>query len=156
MATPVDTIYNQRKDFIIVALTGITGSGCSAFAEAMSMPFGKWVEKGLIRDVSLPEISHDERKQEIFRREYSLCYNFCERNYDAKGRFVIIKYRNVLIYCMMESLTSQTDNPEEVRKMVCDILKQKFDKSREKDPDKNMDKDYPSVDNTFSTEDVCK
>ena len=24
MSTPVDTIYNQRKDYIIVALTGIT------------------------------------------------------------------------------------------------------------------------------------
>ena len=156
MSTPVDTIYNQRKDFIIVALTGITGSGCSAFAEAMSMPFGKWVEKGLIRDVSLPGITHNERKQEIFRREYALCYNFCEKNYDAKGRFVIIKYRNVLLYCMLESLTSQTEIPEEVRAMVCDILKRKFDKSREKDPEKNMDRDYPAVDNTFSTEDVYK
>lgn len=46
MATPVDTIYSQRSEFIIVALTEITGSGCSAFAEAMSMQFGQWVEKG--------------------------------------------------------------------------------------------------------------
>ena len=120
------------------------------------MPFGKWVEKGLIRDVSLPGITHNERKQEIFRREYALCYNFCEKNYDAKGRFVIIKYRNVLLYCMLESLTSQTEIPEEVRAMVCDILKRKFDKSREKDPEKNMDRDYPAVNNTFSTEDVYK
>ena len=72
MSTPVDTIYNQRKDFIIVALTGITGSGCSAFAEAMAMPFGQWVEGGLIRDVSLPGITHDERKQEC--RLYSTLY----------------------------------------------------------------------------------
>ena len=156
MLTPVDTIYNQRKDFIIVALTGITGSGCSAFAEAMAMPFGQWLENGQIREVSLPGITHDERKLEIFRREYALCYNFCEKNYDAKGRFEIIKYRNVLLYCMLESLTSQSENPEEVRAMVCDILKQKFDKSREKNPVKNMDRDYPAVDNTFSTDDVLK
>lgn len=156
MSTPVDTIYNQRKDFIIVALTGITGSGCSAFAEAMAMPFGQWVDMGLIRDVALPEITHDERKQEIFRREYALCYNFCEKNYDAKGRFEIIKYRNVLLYCMLESLTSRTENPEKVRVMMCKILKQKFDKSREKDPEKNMDRDYLVVDNTFSTDDICK
>lgn len=156
MPTPVDTIYNQRKDFIIVALTGITGSGCSAFAETMSMPFGQWVENGLIRNVSLPGITHDERKQEIFRREYALCYNFCEKNYDTKGRFDIIKYRNVLLYCMLEYITSKTDNPEEVRVKVCEILKQKFDKSREKDPEKNIDRDYPTVNNTFSTEDVNK
>ena len=56
MSTPVDTIYNQRKDFIIVALTGITRSGCSAFAEAMAMPFGQWGENELIRNVALPGI----------------------------------------------------------------------------------------------------
>ena len=31
----METINNQRKDFIIIALAGITGSGCSAFSEAM-------------------------------------------------------------------------------------------------------------------------
>ena len=82
MSTPVDTIYNQRKDFIIVALTGITGSGCSAFAEAMSMPFGKWVKKGLIRDVSLTEIFHDGGS-----RRYS----------DANMRFVTISVKGIMM-----------------------------------------------------------
>ena len=85
MSTPVDTIYNQRKDFIIVALTGITGSGCSAFAETMSMPFGKWVEKGLIRDVSLHGITHKERKQEIFRHEYALVTSSVKRTMTQRG-----------------------------------------------------------------------
>lgn len=48
MSTPVDTIYNQRKDFIIVVLTGIIGSGCSVFAEVMAMPFGQWGMLGAI------------------------------------------------------------------------------------------------------------
>ncbi len=60
MSTPVDSIYNQRNDFIIMALTDITtGNGCSVFAEAMSIPFGQWVESGLIRNVPLPSITHD-------------------------------------------------------------------------------------------------
>ena len=81
MSTPVDIIYNQRKDFIIVALTGIAGSGCSAFAEAMAMSFGQWVEKGLIRGVALPEITHDERN-----RRYS----------DANIRYVITSAKRTM------------------------------------------------------------
>lgn len=42
MPPPVDIIYNQRKDFIIVALTDITGSRCFVFAETMVISFGKW------------------------------------------------------------------------------------------------------------------
>lgn len=156
MATPVDTIYCQRSEFIIVALTGITGSGCSAFAQALSMPFGEWVKDGLVRDVKLEGVKADDpkeqRKHEIFRREYALCYNFCAKNYDEKGKFEIVKYRNVLLYCMLEWLTGKTGNPEEVREDVCKLLKQKFDKSHEPNPEKNTDIDYPEVNNDFTTE----
>lgn len=160
MATPVDTIYNQRSEFIIVALTGITGSGCSAFAHAMAMPFEGWKKEGFVRDVKLEgvrtERPEDQRKHEVFKREYALCYNFCSKNYDEKGRFEVVKYRNVLLYCMLEWLTSKTDNPEEVRENVCKLLKQKFDKSHEKDPEKNTDMDYPEVNNEFTTEQLCE
>lgn len=160
MATPVDTIYNQRSEFIIVALTGITGSGCSAFAQAMSMPFERWVKEGLVRDVKLEGVKADDpmeqRKHEIFRREYALCYNFCAKNYDEKGRFEVVKYRNVLLYCMLEWLTGKNGNPEEVRENVCKLLKQKFDKNHEKDPEKNTDRDYPDVNNDFNTEQLCE
>lgn len=160
MATPVDTIYSQRSEFIIVALTGITGSGCSAFAQAMSMPFEGWVKDGLVRDVKLEGVKADDpkeqRKHEIFRREYALCYNFCSKNYDEKGLFELIKYRNVLLYCMLEWLTDKTENPEEVRENVCKVLKQKFDKSHEPNPDENTDRDYPEVNNDFTTEQLCE
>lgn len=38
---PVNKMYEQRHKFIIVALTGITGSGCSDFAELMHSEFIK-------------------------------------------------------------------------------------------------------------------
>lgn len=159
MATPVDTIYSQRSEFIIVALTGITGSGCSAFAHAMSMPFEGWVKNGLVRDVKLEGVKandpKEQRKHEIFRREYALCYNFCDKNYDKKGQFEVVKYRNVLLYCMLEWLTGKYENPEEIRENVCKLLKQKFDKSHEKDLEKNTDRDYPEVNNDFTTEQLC-
>lgn len=159
MAIPVDTIYSQRSEFIIVALTGITGSGCSAFAQAMSMPFEGWMKYGLVRDVKLEGVKandpKDLRKHEIFRREYALCYNFCAKNYDEKGLFEVIKYRNVLLYCMLEWLTGKYYHPEVVRENVCKLLKQKFDKSHEKDLEKNTDRDYPEVNNDFTTEQLC-
>lgn len=67
-----------------------------------------------------------------------------------------MKYRNVLLYCMLEWLTGKTENPEEVRENVCKLLKQKFDKSHEKDPEKNTDRDYPEVNNDFTTEQLCE
>lgn len=159
MAIPVDTIYSQRSEFIIVALTGITGSGCSAFAQAMSMPFEGWMKYGLVRDVKLEGVKANDpknlRKHEIFRREYALCYNFCAKNYDEKGLFEVIKYRNVLLYCMLEWLTGKYYHPEVVRENVCKLLKQKFDKSHEKDLEKNTDRDYPEVNNDFTTEQLC-
>lgn len=35
----VEKMYDQRQNFTIVALTGITGSGCSDFAELMHSQF---------------------------------------------------------------------------------------------------------------------
>lgn len=154
MSIPVDTMYSQRSNFIIVALTGITGSGCSAFAESMALPFQEWINRELIRESSLPDITHENREEEIFRREYTLCYDFCKKNYDEKGCFEIIKYRNVLLYCMLESLTVDTENPEEIRERVSEIVEQKFDKSREKDVKKNIDSDYPLVRNKFTLKEL--
>lgn len=147
-------MYSQRSNFIIVALTGITGSGCSAFAESMALPFQEWIDRELIRKSSLPDITHENREKEIFRREYTLCYDFCKKNYDEKGRFEIIKYRNVLLYCMLESLTIDIENPDEIRERVSEIVEQKFDKSREKGSKKNIDSDYPPVHNKFTLKEL--
>lgn len=46
---PLHQIYSQRDNFVIVALTGITGSGCSKFADLMSKNFQQWHEGGLLR-----------------------------------------------------------------------------------------------------------
>ena len=40
-------MYDQRKNFVIVALTGITGSGCSDFAELMAKPFKSWASESI-------------------------------------------------------------------------------------------------------------
>ena len=46
---PLHKMYSQRENFVIVALTGITGSGCSNFADMMAMNFEQWHENKMIR-----------------------------------------------------------------------------------------------------------
>ena len=80
---PVEKMYEQRQNFTIVALTGITGSGCSDFAELMHSQFidnddNGWGQesKGLIR--KLEELPKEENKRTfVFKREYETCINYC-------------------------------------------------------------------------------
>ena len=48
---PLYKMYSQRENFVIVALTGITGSGCSKFADMMSMNFEQWQGEKMIRPI---------------------------------------------------------------------------------------------------------
>lgn len=73
---PLHQIYDQREDFLIVALTGITGSGCSDFADLMSKPFHLWETEGHIRPLSAVNSLPEENKRAlVFKREYAACHN---------------------------------------------------------------------------------
>lgn len=74
---PVNKMYEQRHKFIIVALTGITGSGCSDFANLMHSKFIRendgdepgWGESetGLIRmSDELPAV--EDKRTFVFKR----------------------------------------------------------------------------------------
>ena len=127
MGIPMEQMYRQRKDFVIVALTGITGSGCSDLADIMSKPFTEW--KRRVRHTSEMESMRVGNKREIvFQREYDLCYHVCEKQYQP---FEIIKYRNVLLLCTLEFLSCECKDDEQMRHALAEIVKQKFDKSRE-------------------------
>ena len=102
MGIPMELVYSQRKGFVIVALTGITGSGCSDLADIMSKPFDEW--KRRVRPTTqMEEMRVGEKKEMVFQREYDLCYHVCEKQYEP---FEIIKYRNVLILYALESLAA--------------------------------------------------
>lgn len=141
---PVEEMYRQRKDFIVVALTGITGSGCSDLSEMMSRPFDKW--KDQLRSLtSIWQLRDKVKSGMVFQREYDLCYHVCEKQYLP---FEVIKYRNVLLLATMEFLAEHFGNPTKMRNAMQELLKQKFDKSHELSED-TKDDQY-TVNNNFS------
>lgn len=142
---PLHEIYDQRSNFIIVALTGITGSGCSAFAEVMASPFEKWEE--LIRKPNELKADSKNKQDEVFKRKYELCYHVCEKQAEP---FAIIKYRNVLLECMIEQLCKEYENNKDFYNVFIKVIKDKFDKSH------SYDTGYPAVKNDFSVEELQK
>lgn len=127
MSIPMEQMYRQRKEFMIVALTGITGSGCSDLAETMSRPFDQWNAK--VRPANVLEAMRVGTKVDmVFQREYDLCYHVCEKQYEP---FKIIKYRNVLLLCALELLAYECIDPGQLHDAVAALIKAKFDKSHE-------------------------
>lgn len=144
MAMPIDKMYSHRRDFIVIALTGITGSGCSDLAKIMSEPFSDWQDK-----IRYPRnsfiITYESGKQDVvFKRKYDACYNVCKKQYEP---FKILRYRNVLLLATFEKFA--TDNTYETfLSRVSELLRNKFDKSH-----KDNNDDY-NVDNSFSEDDL--
>ncbi len=141
---PIEQMYSHRRDFIVIALTGITGSGCSNLAEIMSKPFSEWQDK--IRDPRTSfDIKYESQKQDvIFQRKYAACYNVCLKQYQP---FKILRYRNVLMLTILEKFADENSYDLFLGKIL-ELLKEKFDKSH-----KDIHTDY-IVDNTFSNEDI--
>lgn len=106
---PLHEIYDQRQEFVIVALTGITGSGCSDFAELMSENFNKWTSKKYIRPLQeIDDLPIKNKADIVFKKEYKACYNACSVRYDRP--FTIIKYRDVLVlHSLLELIESSAD-----------------------------------------------
>ena len=131
---PLHQIYDQREDFLIVALTGITGSGCSDFANLMSKPFHLWEQEGYIRPLSTVNSIPEENKRAIvFKKEYTACHNVCAARNDKW--FTIIKYRDVaLLYALIEIATTSNNHAESVERLSR-LFNGKFNHSYEKDGD---------------------
>lgn len=125
---PVNKMYDQRHNFIIVALTGITGSGCSDFADIMHSKFTNdedngWgqYKSGLIR---MPEelLAANNKRTFVFKREYETCLNYC-KNYKE---FEIIKYKNILLFHMFRSVASKHTEYGEAIQSLVDLISYKF------------------------------
>lgn len=145
---PLDAMYKQRRDYVIVALTGITGSGCSKFAELMASSFSEWADKDLIRsDKHIAKMLYSNDKQEVvFARKYLACFNVCDKQY--KTTFTIIQYRNVLLMHSMLELVEKYGSYDETLSALSRMISGKFGLSlAEKPTDLRYD-----VDRDFSSE----
>lgn len=150
----VEKLYDSRKNYVVVGLTGLSGCGCSTLATYMENPeFFK--NRELVRDphsLSVSKIEHlqntdlyhyDEEQlnqkalsEEVFKRKYSICYNFL-----ASGHYkpyTAIKYTRVLwLYVLLysKSVVEDSITPKDIAWKIDEILKDKFGPSREHDAD---------------------
>lgn len=164
---PVETFYHSREDFTIIGLTGLAGSGCSTLAKIMEDPrFFEYNKElrlpdklrvdGLKREEDLlnvnqyhfPPLESSAIKgasQLIFKREYTICYNFLKQNYQP---YRIIKYTNVLwLYVLLSiknSYVSKSEDLDESRLIAAltAMLKDKFALSHEPELDKAYKEKY--------------
>jgi deoxycytidylate deaminase len=84
----LDHLYDLRKNFNVIALTGRTGSGCSRLAHILSGDFSR-LSEGLRESSNFVD--------SVFRRKYDICKNFLgyEGNWTP---YEIIRYVDVLLF----------------------------------------------------------
>lgn len=149
MGLPINEMYKQRSDFVIIALTGISGSGCSALAELMARPFTEW--KAEVRAKEDLGINNDSTKEDVlFYKKYELAYSVCEKQFN---QFQVIKYRNVLLFYSLLKFAREKEDHQFLEN-IKQLVKLKFDKSHERKED-TEDVTYV-VDNDLKDEDIIK
>ena len=83
----VDKIYKLRKNFVIIGLTGRTGSGCSTVAKLLRTQKPEEF-KSEYREVNSNPINNDVRKNRII-------YRYILKNWNP---FTIIKASDIIFY----------------------------------------------------------
>lgn len=158
----VDKLYDSRKNFVVVGLTGLSGCGCSTLASYMADkeffknrkvvrdPSGLHVSK--VNYVNNTDLYHNTEEslnqkalsEEVFKRKYSICYNFLEEgNYHP---YRVIKYTRIIwLYVLLFTKKAVDEqnrrvNAEDIAWKITEILKDKFGPSRG-DSEKGIDPD---------------
>jgi dCMP deaminase len=93
-------LYKLRQDFIVIGLTGRTGSGCSTFADLMS--------NYNFKDCDFPE-PNNKPDADNNERKYRIAYNFLSENW---GSFFIINY------CKILSLIAYKEQLQEIEGLI--------------------------------------
>jgi deoxycytidylate deaminase len=86
----VDMLFEERKNFIIIGLTGRTGSGCSEVAKILHSKFDEL-------DISEPDCNSFQDNDK--RKEY-IVYKYMEENW---RQFQVIEIRNIITSFILEN-----------------------------------------------------
>lgn len=125
VVTSVDQVYKNRSQFVIVGLTGRTGSGCTASS--------KILEK-LFKQIKAPKPSYANDNEE---RKYKIVYNYSEHRWEP---FLIIHIKDTITTFIVENtyaefLSFLKDNEKEcgidysfIEKQFNDKLKSEYEK----------------------------
>ena len=84
-----EMLFSERKDFIIIGLTGRTGSGCTTVAKLLSQTF---------EELSPPNPKYNDFNNNE-ERKYQIVYNFAKQQWK---NFKIIALRNIITSFLLE------------------------------------------------------
>lgn len=126
----VEQIYELRRNFAIIGLTGRTGSGCSTIAELLTTDLTKL--KSAHRDFNSGKIDNNVRKNRIIN-------NFIKKNWQP---FTVIKASDIIYYYAL--LLDWESFKQEV---FCDVSGPKYDKTSTDESDKiaSLEEEYNSL-----------
>lgn len=151
----VNSLYNDRVNYTIVALTGYVGTGCSQLAELMSKKFEEWTDLRSPKDLFIPEAettdneemmyrgisNHKSIGSVIFARKYTLCHDYM-RNYEP---FTVLKYSHALLFfsirhIISECIANSKDKESDFKNCIKKILSDKYRPSHHADDDEYREK----------------
>ena len=150
----VEKLYDSRKNYVVVGLTGLSGCGCSTLATYMADP-AFFTKREVVRDprclhvtgikyVNNTDLYHNNEEsinqtalsEEVFKRKYTICYDFL--NSGHYRAYTIIKYTRVLwLYVLLYArhAVGHDVNAEDIAWKIDEVLKDKFGPSRKHDSD---------------------
>lgn len=177
MEKNIDLLYNCRKDFCVVALTGLVGSGCSNIAKMICEDDFISNANYRIRKpddivINIPEhltntdiyeshaVEHTYAaiKELIFKRKYTICYDYVTQHYKP---FTLIKYNQVLWLCALLSIYKSMPNDAEndvskfknkVKELITKAYHPSYNSNRyPEDYDRISEKQYVCTDDEFDS-----
>ena len=86
--TSIDQVYKNRSQFVIIGLTGRTGSGCTASSKILEKTFG---------EIKAPKPNHDNDNE---ARKYKIVYNYSENRWEP---FQVIHIRDIITSFIIEN-----------------------------------------------------
>lgn len=134
----IDSLYEKRQKFILIGLTGRTGSGCSTVAELLGQSF-------LDINPPIPQLSETLSNDE---RKYKILYEYSKINWH---QFFLIQLSNVITSFVVEAsldeftqlvfdeLKDISNLSDEVKKNFIDAIKGDFENAKKNIPQYELD-----------------
>ena len=159
MNKSIETIYNLKKNYSILALTGLEGSGCTYLSGLMSMDKNDFLKSDRLRNPDTFTVTekagslnnavnfknntsnNEVANQLIFHRKYAICYSFFEEHYIP---YTVIKYTKACwLYTLLFLRECAGSDKSYTRKFLKDKLLEIFlDKFVSSKTSPDGDKDY--------------
>lgn len=88
LSKSIETLYTNRRKFVVIGLTGRTGCGCSTTARMLSNSIDK---------IKLPKPSRENDNEE---RKYRVCYDFIKKNWE---NFIWIQIKDIITSFILDN-----------------------------------------------------